>query len=165
MARDFRPIFQAIPPLLREALPADLSDFKWSATSWQAKTWFGNKDIHYEIWVRYRAKVVELGLHFEADELTNARLYGAFRARSKEVKRALGSGARIEQWDKGWTRVWEPLPLESIDGAYTEKIQSRFVAYVSGLEPIVRDELPSEVAWKLSKPRRAARGSYSRASR
>jgi hypothetical protein len=165
MARDFRPIFRGIPPLLREGLTADLHDFRWAASSWQAKAWFGNREIHYEIWVRYRAKVVELGLHFESDALTNARLYGAFRSRAKDVKRALGGDARIEQWDKGWTRVWEPLPLESIDDAYTERIQKRFVVYVRSLEPILRDELPSEVEWKIARPRRAARGSYSRASR
>jgi len=168
MRADFRGVFRTIPPLMRAELAPDLRTFNWSATSWMAKAWYGNKTIHYEIWVRESAKVVEVGLHFEADALTNARLYGAFRARAREIKRALGDDARIEEWDKGWTRVWEPHPLQKIDGAYAERIRSRFVDYVRVLEPILREELPNDIDWDLDKeapPRRAAKITSSRASR
>ena len=158
-------IFRGIPPLLREEVPANLGAFQWNATNWQAKAWFGNKALHYEIWVRYQARVVELGLHFEADPLTNARLLGAFRSRAKDVTRALGKDARIEEWDKGWTRVWEPFALEKLEPAFAELIQTRFVDYVRVLEPIVRDELPNDVDWKLARPRRAAKVTSSRTSR
>jgi hypothetical protein len=158
-------LFRGIPPLLREQLPADLGAVQWNAINWQAKAWFGNKALHYEIWVRYNAKIVELGLHFEADALTNARLLGAFRMRSKDVKRGLGAAARIEEWDKGWTRVWEPFALEKLSAGLAEGIQARFVDYVRVLEPIVREELPNDVAWKLAPPRRAAKITSSRTSR
>ena len=158
-------LFRGIPPLLREEVPADLGAFQWSAINWQAKAWFGNKALHYEIWVRHHVKIVELGLHFEADALTNARLLGAFRSRAKDVKRGLGADARIEEWDKGWTRVWEPFPLEKLEPAYSERIRTRFVDYVRVLEPIVREELPSDVVWKVAPPRRAARVTSSRMSR
>jgi hypothetical protein len=173
----FGNLFRPIPGVLRKTLPAELGTFEWSATSWMAKAWFGNRAIHYELWVRYTAKVIELGLHFEADALTNARLYGAFRARAREVKRGLGADARIEEWDKGWARVWEPFPLHEMDQRYADRIRNRFVDYVRVLEPIVRDELPSDVEWKLGRPRpaiarpkratatRTARGSALRASR
>ena len=153
MAITWPTLFRAIPPLLRDELPPNLHAFVWTALNWQAKAWFGNRALHYEIWVRHSAKVVELGLHFEADALTNARLLGAFRSRSKDVKRGLGTAARIEQWDKGWTRVWEPFALEKLDLAYTERIQRRFVEYVRVLEPILRDELPREVEWAEPRPR------------
>jgi len=164
---DFRGVFRRIPPLMRAELPADLGAFQWSATSWMAKAWYGNRALHYEIWVRHAAKVVELGLHFEADSLTNARLYGAFRSRAAEVKRGLGTAARIEQWDKGWTRVWQAFPLQEVDDGYASTIQSRFVDYVRVLEPILRDELPNDVDWELAKPkpRRAAKVTSSRGSR
>ena len=168
MATDFRGVFRAIPTLLRSELPPNLQNFQWSATSWMAKAWYGNRALHYEIWVRHSAKVVEVGLHFEADALTNARLYGAFRARSREVKRGLGNDARIEEWDKGWSRVWQPLPLQKIDDDYAEMIQTRFVDYVRVLEPILRDELPKDVDWELAKAkplRRAAKLTSSRGSR
>jgi hypothetical protein len=157
---DWAATFRDVRAALGADLPAHLRHFQWSATSWMAKAWYGNRALHYEIWVRHRAKVVEVGLHFEADDLTNARLLGAFRARSATVKRALGDGARIEEWDKGWARVWEPFALE--DGVH-ERVSQRFVEYVRGLEPMLRDELPADVAWKL--PAARARATSSRASR
>ena len=168
MRADFRGVFRAIPPLMRAELPVDLRTFNWSATSWMAKAWYGNRALHYEIWVRHSVKVVELGLRFEADALTNARLYGAFRSRAAEVRRALGADAQIEQWDKGWTRVWQAFPLREIDDAYATLIQTRFVDYVRVLEPILRDELPKDVDWQLAKAkplRRAAKVTSSRGSR
>jgi hypothetical protein len=161
----FANLFRPIPALLRESLPAELGAFEWNANSYMAKAWFGNKAIHYELWVRYTAKVIELGLHFEADALTNARLYGAFRGRAGDVKRGLGTDARIESWDKGWSRIWQPFPLREMDKAYADQVRTRFVDYVRVLEPIVREELPSDVEWTLAKPRAAVRGSAIRASR
>lgn len=163
MKRDWSEVFHATRAALIDDLHADLRDFHWTATSWMVKAWYGNRDLHYEIWVRHRARVVEVGLHFEADELTNARLLGAFRAHATKVKRALGPDARIEEWDKGWARVWEPFSLgdEDVD----DRVRSRFVDYVRVLEPMLRDELPADVKWKLPAERRAkvtsSRGSRS----
>ena len=158
-------VFRGIPPLLKGSLPADRQAFQWSASSSQVKAWYGNRALHYEITVRHSAKVVELGLHFESDELTNARLLGAFRSRAKEVKRALGPDVRLEEWDRGWCRVWEPITLEKVDGPYAARVQTRFVDYVRLLEPMLREELPADVIWKVATPKRAARATSSRASR
>ena len=168
MRQGWRTVFGGIPARLRAELPAELRSFRWNYSGIMAKASYGNRLLHYEIWVRPRLGVVELGLHFEADALTNARLYGAFRARSREVKRDLGNDARIEEWDKGWSRVWQPLPLLKIDDDYAEMIQTRFVDYVRVLEPILRDELPNDVEWELPKAKpthRAAKFTSSRGSR
>ena len=165
MTASWPTLLRGIPPWLRAEVPAELGACQWHANNWQAKAWFGNKALHYEIWVRHHVKVVEVGLHFEADALTNARLLGAFRSRAKDVKRGLGAAARIEEWDKGWARVWEPFALEKLEPAYAERIRMRFVDYVRVLEPIVRDELPNDVAWKIAPPRRAAKVTLSRRSR
>lgn len=161
------PFLRGLPATLREDLPAPLRDFRWSAYSYQAKAWYGNDDLHYEIWVRGRLRVVELGLHFEADDLTNARLLAAFGARAKDVKRRLGKDARIEEWDKGWARVWEPISLELSDEELRNRVGTRFADYMRVLEPIVRDELPSDVRWVMPAARRAAgpRSTSSRTSR
>ena len=165
MTSSWPTVFRGIPPLLRASLPADRQTFQWTATNWQVKAWYGNRELHYEITVRYSAKVVELGLHFESDELTNARLLGAFRSRAKEVKRELGSDVRLEEWDRGWCRVWEPIALQKLDAPYAERIQTRFVDYVRLLEPMLREELPADVIWRVAPPKRAPRVTSSRTSR
>lgn len=151
---------------VRERLPAQLREFHWSSGNAMGKIWYGNKDLHYEIWSRQRLGTIEIGLHFEADPLTNARLLAAFAANAKTVRRALGD-ARIEEWDRGWARVWEPLPHRSPDESLATELAKRIAAYVSALEPILRRELPSDVAWAEPKPRpaRAKVAETSRTSR
>jgi hypothetical protein len=98
--------------------------------------------------------VIELGLHFEADALTNARLLAAFRARERAIRRALGPEVRVEGWDKGWARVWEPVALATLDTSFRDRIGGRIAAYVTTLEPVLRAELPSDVAWTETRPKR-----------
>jgi len=119
-----------------------------------AQLWSGNKQLHYEAWIRERLGVIELGLHFEADALTNARLLAAFRARERAIRRAIGPEVRIEGWDKGWARVWEPVELATLDAPFLERIGVRIAAYVSTLEPVLRAELPADVAWTEPRPKR-----------
>jgi hypothetical protein len=121
-----------------------------------AQLWSGNKQIHYEAWIRERLGVIEIGLHFEADALTNARLLGAFRARERAIRRALDGEVRIESWDKGWARVWEPIDLVTLDTRFQDRVGTRLAAYVKALEPLLLAELPSDVAWSESKPSRAS---------
>ena len=116
------------------------------ATSYQVKLWFGNKDLHYECGVYLHRKVIELGLHFESDAMTNLQLLGAFRARSKAIARRLPT-ARIEPWDKGWTRVWESILLAPFEPEFSEHVTKRFARYVRVLQPILEEDLPADVRW------------------
>jgi hypothetical protein len=118
-----------------------------------AQLWSGNKQLHYEAWIRERMGVIEVGLHFEADALTNARLLAAFRAKERRVRRALGVGVHIESWDKGWARVWEPVELAPLDKAFLDRVGARVAAYVGALEPMLRADLPADVAWSEPKER------------
>jgi hypothetical protein len=151
-----------VRPLVRERVPTELREFQWESFSFQSKLWYGNKALHYEIWPRERLGTIEIGLHFEADPLTNARLLPAFAANAKAIRRALRD-ARIEEWDRGWSRVWEPLPHRKPDEALVTELAERIAAYVTALEPILRRELPSDVAWTEPAARpagaKAARGS------
>jgi hypothetical protein len=140
-----RECLKRVRPLMRARLSEDLQDFRWEA-SFLAKLWFGNHDLHYEITPRERARTIEIGLHFEADPLTNARLLAAFVANASTVRRALGN-ARLERWDRGWCRVWEPLPYRAPGGELARELADRLAGYVTALEPILRRELPSDVAW------------------
>jgi hypothetical protein len=133
-----------------------------------AQMWFGNPQLHYEVWIRSRMGVIELGLHFEADPLTNARLLAAFKARERAIHEELGEDACVEAWDKGWARIWESVQLGTLDEEFLERLASRMTTYITTLEPILRDELPSDVAW--SEPRggpaqRAATGARAKQRR
>ncbi len=135
-----------VRPLVRERVPTELREFQWESYSFQSKLWYGNKALHYEIWPREKLGTIEIGLHFEADPLTNARLLAAFRANEKAVRRKLVD-ARIEEWDRGWARVWEPLRHRKPDAQLAIELAERIAGYVTALEPILRRELPSDVAW------------------
>jgi hypothetical protein len=119
-----------------------------------AQLWSGNKQLHYEAWIRERLGVIEIGLHFEADALTNARLLAAFRARERVIHRALGADVRIETWDRGWARVWEPVALVPLDQVFLEQIGGRVASYMTALEPLLRAEVPAGVAWTELRRRR-----------
>lgn len=137
---------RGLPPLVVPRLPAALADPRRSVGGSMLKLWYGNKDLHYECWIRQRLGVVEVGLHFESGALTNLRLLGAFRARERTIAKRL-EGARIEEWDRGWARVWEPVPLGSLDEALQARLAERMARYVRVLEPILEAELPADVRW------------------
>ncbi len=139
---DSRTFLRGVVDRVQVETGTDYPPFHATAWSNMAQLWSGNKQLHYEAWIRERLGVIEVGLHFEADALTNARLLAAFRARERAIHRALGGDVRIETWDKGWARVWEPLALANLD------------PYVSALEPLLRAEVPSDVAWSEPKRRR-----------
>ena len=155
-----------VGPLVRKDVPPTLREFHYESIAFMAKLWYGNKDLHYEIWSRARLGTIEIGLHFEADPLTNARLLAAFTANSRAIRRALAD-ARIEEWDRGWARVWEPLPHRKPDEQLASELGERIAAYVTALEPILRRELPSDVAWSEpdARPARVKAAARSRASR
>ena len=158
--------------LLRDLVPDELRTFRYESISFQSKLWYGNRDLHYEIWSRERLGTIEIGLHFEADPLTNARLLAAFMANAKAIRRGLAE-ARIEEWDRGWARVWEPLPHRKAEESLARELAGRIAAYVTTLEPILRRELPGDVAWsepetprtRSKAPLRTKAAAPSRASR
>jgi hypothetical protein len=110
------------------------------------KLWFGNKDLHYECGLYERRKVIELGLHFESEPLTNLLLLGAFKGHAKTIAKRLPT-ARIESWDRGWARIWEPIDLGPVDAALRKTVAKRLATYVRVLEPILEDALPADVRW------------------
>ena len=151
---DPRTFLSRVVEFAQEEIDAEFSTIHSTAHSNMAKLWSGNRQLHYEAWIRDRLGVIELGLHFEADALTNARLLAAFRARERAIHRALGADVRIETWDRGWARVWEPIELATLDEAFVERVGSRIAAYVTTLEPLLRAEVPSDVDWSEPRPRR-----------
>ena len=151
---DSRTFLRSVVDLVLEEIPSDFPPIHSIAYSNMAKLWSGNKQLHYEAWIRDRLGVIEIGLHFEADTLTNARLLAAFRAHERAIRRALGPDVRIETWDRGWARVWEPVALATLDQLFLELIGGRIAAYINALERLLRAEVPSDVTWSEPRARR-----------
>ena len=134
----------------------DLRDFRSAAQWGLVKLIYGNPALHYEANHRPKLRTIEIGLHFESDDLTNARLLGTFRAHERAIHREL-PGARLEEWDKGWARVWEPVAYEDLDEALQRDLAARLARYVIVLEPILRAELPADVKWDVTRTRSSGR--------
>jgi hypothetical protein len=141
-------LLRTIPRLIGTHLATDLRRFRTGTGYSLVKVFYGNRDLHYEASHRARDGTIEIGLHFESDDLTNARLLGAFRMHERAIHHQLPS-ARLEEWDRGWTRIWEPVVYERLDPALRDDIAARLARYITTLEPMLRDELPADVAWSL----------------
>lgn len=136
---------QSLSGRIRPLLPESLQGFHSQMHFSMLKVWYGNRALHFEVSWRPKTGRVELGLHFESDPLTNARLLGAMRERSALIKRRLGVAARIEEWDRGWTRIWEPLTSDGDD--VVGVIAPRLARYMTTLEPLLVAALPAGVRW------------------
>ncbi|HYP41692.1 MAG TPA: hypothetical protein VEX13_15145 [Chloroflexia bacterium] len=102
-----------------------------------AKFWYGRDDsIHYELWVHERTSQLELGLHFEAAPATNQKLYKRFDRCMLEIQARLGGSVWLEEWDKGWVRLYETQPLWPLDDARVASAAERLYEMLSVLQPM-----------------------------
>jgi len=132
---------RALPDVVRPRLPKRLRDFKTASRSWLAQFYYDDPRLHYEVWnLGERRKRLEIGLHFESRERKlNARLLEGMLAHLFEIKAELGSSFEAEPWDKGWTKVYETIPLESFNAEYLERVAARVAQVIRVLESIRRD--------------------------
>ena len=117
----------------------DLDGVNTLVRSRLAKLWFGNEDrIHYELAVHERAQKLEIGLHFEADAETNARLYAEFDRSLLEIQAVLGPSVWLEEWDRGWCRLYETHALWPLDVVRSHEIAERIVEFIRCVQPVYR---------------------------
>ena len=107
------------------------------------KLYYDRPSVHYEVWIQRRRKEVELGLHFEGDPESNFRHLAALSQRSGEIRSSLGPDVEIEQWDRGWTRAHETLPLEPLTDDFLIEVSFKLSGMIRALEPILRAEAPA----------------------
>jgi hypothetical protein len=139
--RDF---LTALPDRVRPLLPPSERDLQWRQRWSLVQLWYGdNARIHYEVWFHRRIDRIEVGLHFEADAVTNARLLDHFLD-NLIVAKAVSERIEAEPWDRGWTRVYEMIPLEPLDDAFLDRIAERLAHLISNLQPLL-DEVISEL--------------------
>ena len=129
---------QALPAATRACLPAGLRQFRSAHRSWLCQLYYHDPNLHYEVWNLGQARgKLELGLHFEShNHEVNMALLNGFARRMVEVKATLGPQWEAEQWDRGWTKVYETVPYEPFSDETLEAIAARMARAMSVLQPI-----------------------------
>ena len=135
-ASDF---MRAIPAATRAKLPRKLQAFKTLTRPWLVQLAYADPLLHYEVaTLGERRGVLEIGLHFESrDPELNARLLNGFLRHLFEIRAELGDSFEAEMWDKGWTKVYETIPLETFDEAYLDRVAGRLARVIVVLQPIL----------------------------
>jgi hypothetical protein len=101
------------------------------------KIWYGEEAaIHYEVWMHERSLQMEIGLHCEAAPALNEAIRRGLSYYLFDIKEALGNGVELEEWDRGWTRLYETLPLYPLDEARLEEVGRRLGEFVAVIQPI-----------------------------
>ena len=129
---------RALPAAVRPHLPASLRQFKTAGRSWLCQFYYRDPAVHYEVWnLGERRGRLEIGLHFESKNPTrNTALLASFSQHMFEVKAALGAQWEAEQWDRGWTKVYETVPHAPFSDDYLQSIAVRLARAITVLHPI-----------------------------
>lgn len=110
---------------------------KSRARSRLAQFWWGSDAaVHYEVWIRDRYLQLELGLHFEASAERNSALYRGLGRYMLDIHQALGDSLWLEEWDRGWTRLYETYPLNPLDEGRVYTVASRLCEVIEAVQPI-----------------------------
>jgi hypothetical protein len=132
---------QSLPEATRACLPAKLRRFRSAHRSWLCQFYYNDANLHYEVWNLGQARgKLELGLHFESrNPEVNTALLEGFSRRMVEVKATLGPQWEAEQWDRGWTKVYETVPYEPFSDETLEAMAARLARAMTVLQPIWDD--------------------------
>lgn len=123
----------------RNQLPRALRNFEPRSFFSIVKISYRNPKLHYEVWVRGTERLIEVGLHFEADKATNDALREYFASRALEIKAELGPRVEVEQWTNSWSRVHEVVPYTSLDAELVGLLAKKLARMISVLQPMLRD--------------------------
>ena len=134
-------LMRAIPPATQARLPADLQDFKVARRSWLVQLYYADPQVHYEVvTLGIKRAQLEIGLHFESrNSAVNERLLNGFMQHLFEIKAELGDDFEAEKWDRGWTKVYETIPMETFDAAYVDRVAMRLAQAIVVLQPILAE--------------------------
>ncbi len=132
---------RAIPAATHAKLPKKRQGFKVNTRPWLVQLYYTDPLLHYEVvTLGERRGILEIGLHFESRGSTlNAQLLDGFLLHLFEIKAELGEQVEAEMWDKGWTKVYETLPLESFTDDYLDRVAARLAKMILVLQPILEE--------------------------
>lgn len=123
----------------RKQLPRKLKNFEPRSFFAVVKLSYKNPRLHYEVWVRGKERLIEMGLHFEADQETNAALLAYFEARAIEIHAELGPRIEIEQWTNSWSRVHQVIPYTELNVALVDQLAKQLAQMIAVLQPMLEE--------------------------
>ncbi len=139
----------------RKRLPRSLKGFDARSFFSIVKLSYKQPRIHYEVWVRGKERLIEVGLHFEADKTTNDALRTYFDERAPEVYFELGPKIEIEQWTNSWSRVHQVVPYNELDDALVDLLAEKLARMMTVLQPML-DEFDRVRRGRVRKRKRAS---------
>lgn len=97
---------------------------------------YGRPETHFEAWRHSGQGRMEVGLHLEGTRALNAQGLVFFRSHMIEVKGGLPR-AELEPWDRGWVRLYETFPAETLDSDALNETAGRLAVYIVTLQPLL----------------------------
>jgi hypothetical protein len=128
---------RTLPDVVIPELPLDLQTIQVRQPfRWLLQFHYGEPRLHYEVARAQRQNGWELGFHCEArDKRLNRFLLDGFRRNLFEIKDELGEGMEAEMWDRGWTKIYEVFPSETLTPAYQARLGARLAQIIIVLHP------------------------------
>ncbi len=123
----------------RKQLPRSLKNLEPRSFFTIVKLFYKNPKLHYEVWVRGKEHLVEVGLHLEADKETNDALLAYFNSRAIEIHAELGARIEIEQWTNSWSRVHEVVPYTTLNAELVDQLAEKLAQMISVLQPMLEE--------------------------
>jgi hypothetical protein len=129
---------RTLPETVLANLPDDLKSIQVRQPyRWLVQFHYGEPWLHYEVARAQRRDGWELGFHCESrDKRMNRYLLDGFRRNLFEIKDALGDGIEAEMWDRGWTKIYEVVPGETLTPHYQAQLGGRLAEIIIVLHPI-----------------------------
>ena len=130
---------ETLSDLVRQQLPPELGDIQVRprVTS-LTKLYYDRASVHYEVWIQKRRGILELGLHFEGDPESNFRHLELLMGYWDEIRSSLGESVELQQWDRGWCRAHETVPLQPLSDDFLVEASMKLSNMVRTLEPLLR---------------------------
>ena len=130
---------QTLTDLVRQQLPPELTDFQvHPRVTSLTKLYYDRASVHYEVWIQKGRGIVELGLHFEDEPESNFRYLELLMGHYDEIRSSLGEAVELQQWDRGWCRAHETVPLQPLSDDFLVEVSLKLSDYVRTLEPLLR---------------------------
>jgi hypothetical protein len=131
---------QGLKEPIKHYLPPEYQQYRLGETRWLFQIYFGDeRRIHYEVSRVYakQGRMLEIGLHFESrNRKLNHALLRSFQQHLVEVWEKLGDQVIAEQWDRGWTKVYEAYPDMELTDETLDFAAQRLARFVTVMQPI-----------------------------